>query len=70
MALSAISNAKSISEFAVEGLSLAATNISGQEKKNEILCSAAKKGIFLVNHRLTTIVSLCLPGSPLTSKTI
>ena len=51
MALSAISNAKSISEFAVEGLSLAATNISGQEKKNEILCSAAKKGIFLVNHR-------------------
>ena len=44
MALSAISNAKSRSQFGIENLSLASTNVSSQEKKNEILISASKKG--------------------------
>ena len=45
MALSAIINAKSCSEFGSENSSLASTNVSSQEKKNEILISASKKGI-------------------------
>ena len=45
IALSAISNASSQDEFGIKNLSFAATNVNSQEKKNEILCSAAKKGI-------------------------
>jgi hypothetical protein len=44
MALSAIVNAKSCSEFGIENLNLASTNVSSQEKKNAILISASKKG--------------------------
>lgn len=54
MALSAISNAKSCSEFGIESLSLAATKVNTQEKKNDILCSASKKGD---HHVVSTILS-------------
>lgn len=44
MALSAITGANCCSEFGIENLSLASTKVSSQEKKNEILLSASKKG--------------------------
>ena len=43
MALSAITTAKNYSQH--ENLSFASTKDSSQEKKNEILISASKKGI-------------------------
>ena len=43
MALSAITSAKNCSQH--ENLSFASTKDSSQEKKNEILISASKKGI-------------------------
>ena len=45
MALSAITNAKNCSQY--ENLSFASTKDSSQEKKNEILISASKKGKYL-----------------------
>lgn len=54
MALSAIVNAKSCSEFGIENLNLASTNVSSQEKKNAILISASKKGD---HHVVSTILS-------------
>ncbi|XP_028410302.1 uncharacterized protein LOC114532912 [Dendronephthya gigantea] len=52
MALSAITNSKT--EFGIENLTLASTNVSSQEKKNDILVSASKKGD---HHVVSTILS-------------
>ncbi len=52
MALSAIINAKSCSEFGIKNLSLASTDVSSQEKKNEILISASKKGNSMVSCKV------------------
>ena len=52
MALSAIINAKSCSEFGIGNLSLASTDVSSQEKKNEILISASKKGNLMVSCKV------------------